>query len=58
MQVNMHSVVLVAYEVVLEPMARFAPYSNESFRGQDRFRLRPNLVYDYWLLVPVGAKWK
>jgi hypothetical protein len=30
MQVNMHSELLVAYEVVLEPTARVAPYSTES----------------------------
>jgi hypothetical protein len=29
----MHSELLVAYEVVLEPTARVAPYSTESFRS-------------------------
>jgi hypothetical protein len=32
MQVNMHSELLVAYEVALEPIARFASHSTESFK--------------------------
>ena len=34
MQVNICSVLLVAHKVALEPMARFAPDSTESFGGQ------------------------
>jgi hypothetical protein len=51
MQVNMHSVILVAYEVALEPVARFALYSTESFGSQYHFYSCLNLVYDYWLLI-------
>ena len=49
LQVNMHSVILVADEVALEPITRVASGTNESFECQS-FHCCLCSNHDYWLM--------